>query len=62
MNVIGFPTHLISTLEISETVGWPHPELMKDARATAAEPGMPAKWFRLVNYRAKTGQYKARTT
>ena len=53
MNVIRFPTHLISTLEISETVGWPHPELMKDARATAAEPGMPAKWFRLVNYRGK---------
>ena len=51
MNVIRFPTRLVSTLEISEAVGWPHSELMKDARATAAVPGMPSEWFRLVNYR-----------
>jgi phage regulator Rha-like protein len=55
MNVIRFPTHLVSTLEISEAVGWPHSELMKDARATAAEPGMPAEWFRLVTYRDESG-------
>jgi hypothetical protein len=43
MNVIRFPSHLVSTLEISDAIGWPHSELMKDARATAAEPGMPAE-------------------
>ena len=59
MNVIRFPTHLISTLEISESVGWPHSELMKDARATAAEPGMPAEWFRLVNYRGENGSIQS---
>jgi hypothetical protein len=59
MNVIRFPTHLISTLEISEAVGWPHPELMEDARATAAEPGMPAEWFRLVNYRGENGSMQS---
>ena len=59
MNVIRFPTHLISTLEISEAVGWPHSELMKDARATAAEPGMPAEWFRPVNYRDENGSIQS---
>jgi hypothetical protein len=59
MNVIRFPTHLVSTLEISEAVGWPHSELMKDARATAAEPGTPAEWFRLVNYRDENGSIQS---
>jgi hypothetical protein len=59
MNVIRFPTHLISTLEISEAVGWPHAELMRDARATAAVPGMPAEWFRLVNYRHENGSIQS---
>jgi hypothetical protein len=59
MNVIRFPSLLVSTLEISEAIGWPHSELMKDARATAAEPGMPAKWFRLVNYRDGNGSMQS---
>jgi hypothetical protein len=61
MNVIRFPTHLISTLEISEAVDWPHAELMRDARATAAVPGRP-NGFGWSTTGAKTGQYKARTT
>jgi hypothetical protein len=59
MNVIRFPTHLVSTLEISEAVGWPHAELMKDARATAAVPGMPADWFRPVSYRSENGSIQS---
>jgi hypothetical protein len=59
MNVIRFLTHLVSTLEISEAVGWPHSELMNDARATAAEPGMPAEWFRLVDYRGENGSMQS---
>jgi hypothetical protein len=59
MNVIRFPTRLVSTLEISEAVGWPHSELMNDARATAAEPGMPAEWFRLVDYRGENGSMQS---
>jgi hypothetical protein len=55
MSVIRFPTPLVSTLEISDAVRWPHPELMKDARATAAVPNMPADWFRLVYYRDGDG-------
>ena len=59
MNVIRFPSHLVSTLEISEAIGWPHSELMKDVRATAAEPGMPAEWFRPVNYRGENGSIQS---
>jgi phage regulator Rha-like protein len=55
MSVIRFPTCLISTLEISEALGWPHSELMRDARATAQEPKMPEEWFRLVHYRDENG-------
>jgi hypothetical protein len=55
MSVIRFPTCLISTLEISEALGWPHSELMKDAHATAEEPKMPNEWFRLVHYRDENG-------
>jgi hypothetical protein len=55
MSVIRFPTHLVSSLEISEAINWPHSELMKDARATAEESQMPADWFRLVHYRDKNG-------
>jgi hypothetical protein len=55
MSVIKFPSPLVSTLEISEAIGWPHAELMKDAHATADEPQMPADWFRLVHYRDECG-------
>jgi phage regulator Rha-like protein len=55
MTVIRLPTRLVSTLEISEAVGWPHEELMRDAHATAAEPNMPPEWFRLVHYRDEDG-------
>jgi phage regulator Rha-like protein len=55
MSVIRFPTCLISTLDISEALGWPHSQLMKDARAAAAEPKMPNEWFRLVYYRDENG-------
>jgi hypothetical protein len=55
MSVIRFPTALVSTLEISDAIGWPHAELMKDARAAAAAPHMPAEWFRLVSYRDGDG-------
>jgi hypothetical protein len=55
MSVIRFPTSLISTLEISEALGWPHSALMKDARATAEEPKMPHEWFHLVHYRDENG-------
>jgi hypothetical protein len=55
MSVISFPTRLISTLDISEALGWPHSQLMKDAGAAAAEPKMPNEWFRLVYYRDENG-------
>jgi hypothetical protein len=55
MSVIRFPSPLISTLEISDAIDWPHSELMKDARATADEPQMPAEWFQLVHYRDENG-------
>jgi hypothetical protein len=55
MSVIKFPSPLVSTLEISEAIDWPHSELMKDAHATADEPQMPADWFRLVHYRDECG-------
>jgi phage regulator Rha-like protein len=55
MSVIRFPTCLISTLEISEALGWPHSELMKDAHATAEAPKMPDEWFRPVHYRDENG-------
>jgi hypothetical protein len=32
---------------------------MKDARATAAEPRIPAEWFRLVNYRDENGSIQS---
>ena len=62
MNVIRFPTHLVSTLEISEAIGWPTQELMKDARATAAELECRPNGAVWSTTGAKTGQYKARTT
>jgi hypothetical protein len=59
MSVIRFPTTLVSTLEVSDAIGWPHAELMEDARATAAEPNMPPDWFRLAYYRDGNGTSQA---
>jgi hypothetical protein len=55
MSVIRFPTHLVSTLGVSEAINWPHSELMKDACATAEDPEIPADWFRMVHYRDENG-------
>jgi hypothetical protein len=55
MSVIRFPTPLVSTLEISDAIGWPHAELMKDAHAAAAAPQMPVGWFQPASYRDGNG-------
>jgi hypothetical protein len=62
MSVIRFPTHLVSTLEISEAIDWPHSELMKDARATAKESQMPADWSDWFTTAIKTVQLTPPTT
>ena len=55
MSIIKFPTHLISTLELSEALDWNHADLMKDARSVAQVAEMPPEWFRPATYRDENG-------
>jgi hypothetical protein len=55
MSIIKFPTHLISTLELSEALDWNHADLMKDACSVAQVTEMPPEWFRPATYRDENG-------
>jgi hypothetical protein len=55
MSIIKFPTHLISTIELSEALDWNHADLMKDADSVAQVTEMPPEWFRPATYRDENG-------
>jgi hypothetical protein len=55
MSIIKFPTHLISTIELSEALDWNHADLMKDADSVAQVTEMPPEWFRPATYRDEDG-------